>query len=93
MYPVDFPARLEDARSRKNGFVNCIGATHFLLGLTTEEGLLEPARTIPEYMGLRFKRISSGMGMPLMLPDEAVALDLRMIVFGGYQIGKNTKSG
>jgi hypothetical protein len=82
MYPVDFPAGFEDARYRNKGFVNCIGATYYLLGLISEEDLIDLARTIPTYMG-----------MPLMMPDEAVALDLRMIVFGGYQIGKNTKSG
>ncbi len=56
MYPVDFEARLEDARSRKNGAVNCIGATLYLLGIDEKEKCVDPrwsrARIIRSFSGI-----------------------------------------
>jgi hypothetical protein len=77
MYPVDFLVRLEDVRSRKKGFVNCIGATHYLLGLIDQEDYINPFRTTTDYMKLRFRKVTSNMGMPIMIPDEAVAFGFR----------------
>jgi len=45
MYPVDFSSRIEVARTRKKGDLNCIGATFYLLGIDDKERLVDPIRS------------------------------------------------
>lgn len=71
MYPVDFPDRLEKSKANTRS-VNCISAAHFLLGLIDSEKFIEPERTDPTYMGMRFRKVGSSNINNLYLSDEAV---------------------
>lgn len=74
MYPVDFPDRLEDARSRKSGRVNCISAAHFLLGLIDHESYIPPDAN--SFIKRRFQVVETAKGLNTPIPDEAIAFSV-----------------
>lgn len=75
MYPVDFQARLEDARSRKNGVVNCIGATLYLLGIDDTEKYVHPLRSRARILR-SFSGIGSVKDPQAEYPEKCIAVGI-----------------